>query len=141
MSCNKQRIDLIMGKTNEEKVLYYLNKHYDDKFNFCKYKYSTFDFESSSIIGELKSRRNSYNKYPSTMVGYNKIQKAIEDNTKKYIFYFLFTDGLYSWEFNNDEYNIKVGGRCDRNKPEFKNYAFINIEFLKLITNEIKNIN
>ena len=89
---------------------------------------------------ELKTRNNTYNKYPSTMVGYNKIKIAEEDNTdKKYKFLFLFKDGLYCWDFEKDKYTIKTGGRRDRGLYEYKQYAYIPIEELYLISKEILN--
>ena len=56
-------------------------------------QFDTFDFVGEDITIELKSRKNCYNKYPTTIVGMNKIDKIKEG--EKVIFFFNFTDGLY----------------------------------------------
>ena len=43
---------------------------------------NTFDFKGVDKFIELKSRHSSYSKYPTTMIGYNKIEKASELNNK-----------------------------------------------------------
>ena len=95
------------------------------------------DFINSKIIAELKSRRNKYNQYPDTMCGYNKIQQAEQsyksNKGKEYKFYFLFTDGLYCWDFNREEYTTRLG------VSEKKEYSYINIKYLKLITTDINS--
>ena len=133
----KFQFDYNKGIENENKVLNFLNLN--NKFQKCK-KNCPFDFYDDVTFIELKSRNNEYNKYPSTMVGYNKIKIAEEDESKtKYKFLFLFTDGLYQWEFEKDKYLIKDGGRWDRGKSEIKKYCYINIENLKLLNKDIIN--
>ena len=133
----KFQFDYNKGIENENKVLNFLNLN--NKFQKCK-KNCPFDFYDDVTFIELKSRNNEYNKYPSTMVGYNKIKIAEEDESKtKYKFLFLFTDGLYQWEFEKDKYLIKDGGRWDRGKSEIKKYCYINIENLKLLNKDINN--
>ena len=98
-------------------------------------KYDIFDYYNDNYIVELKTRRNNYNKYPTTMIGNNKLIKASKDtSTKIYIFCFKFTDGLYYHKYDrNYNYDIDIGGRNDRNKEEYKNYAYIPIKLLKKI--------
>ena len=107
---NKFNFDYKKGIENENKVLEYLNKDNINKFEKCK-KNCEFDFFNDEYYLELKSRSNKYNQYPTTMVGYNKILKAEQDQSKKYKFLFLFTDGLYCYDFIKDDYEIKEGGR------------------------------
>ena len=73
------------------------------------------------------------------MVSKSKIDKSIKD--KKIIkFYFLFTDGLYCYTFNQeDKLEYKKGGRKDRNKYEYNDYCYIPIELLHFITDTIKS--
>jgi hypothetical protein len=128
--------DYEKGISNEDRVLEFLNKDNVNKFCKCSKNYE-FDFMNSEYTIELKSRRNNFNKYPSTMCGYNKLKIAEEDTENKYKFLFLFTDGLYEWEYNKDEYTIKKGGRKDRGKFEYKDYAYIGIDKLKLLSDNI----
>ena len=130
------RNDKSFGTTNEIKLLNYLNTtlYPDDKFSMFKNEHSTMDFINSNIIAELKSRRNKYNQYPDTMCGYNKIKQAEQsyksNKGKEYKFFFLFTDGLYCWDFNPEEYTTRLGGRNDRGVNERKEYSYINIKYL-----------
>ena len=131
--------DYEKGISNEDRVIEFLNKDNVNKFCKCSKNYE-FDFMNSEYTIELKSRRNNFNKYPSTMCGYNKLKIAEDNPENKYKFLFLFTDGLYEWEYNKDEYTIKKGGRKDRGKFEYKDYAYIGIDKLKLLSDDIKSI-
>jgi hypothetical protein len=137
--------DKSFGDYNEIKLLNYLNcvLYPNDKFNMFKNEHSTMDFINGKIIAELKSRRNRYNQYPDTMCGLNKINQAKASAEKgkdiKYKFYFLFTDGLYCWDYKEGEYSIRMGGRVDRGSNERKRYAYVDIKYLKLITTDINS--
>ena len=135
--------DKSFGTKNEIKFLDYLNKvlYPNDKFNMFKNKHSTMDFINSKIIAELKSRRNKYTQYPDTMCGQNKLEQAEAsyklNKDKQYKFFFLFTDGLYCWDFNPDQYTTRLGGRIDRGSNEIKKYSYIPIHYLNFITADI----
>jgi hypothetical protein len=125
--------DLKFGNLNEDYIKDEIQKYWNitdlkklDVFNI-------FDFYSkdADIHFEIKARRNTHNKYNTTMVGYNKIQYAIKLN-KKVIFIFIFEDGNYYYEYDkNDEFKTTMGGRCDRGKDEYKLYYYIPINKLK----------
>ncbi len=96
--------------------------------------YHLFDYFNNDYLVELKARRNNYNKYPTTMVGKNKIDKARREQYKKCLFCFKFFDGLYCHLFDPEmEYIVKKGGRCDRGCPEIKDYVYIPIDLLTKI--------
>ena len=84
--------DKIFGDINELKVLNYLNElpeNQEHPFTIYKNKFSTFDFKNNNgTIAELKSRRCSHSDYPTTMIGYNKIERA-ENSSEIFKFYFL----------------------------------------------------
>ena len=95
--------------------------------------FHSYDFYNDTYFVELKSRRCNKNTYPTTMVGYNKIKKAT-DPTKTYLFCFKFYDGLFYHIYNPKViYEIKKGGRWDRNCLEISDYLYIPIEDLILI--------
>ena len=97
-------------------------------------QYDLFDFEGDNLLVELKSRRCNHDTYPDTMIGYNKIEYAINNPDKKVIFCFNFKDGLYYHTFKPDyDYTPKIAGRCDRGRPEFKKHSFIKIKDLILL--------
>lgn len=130
----QKTIDLKYGFDFEEKNFELLRDKFDSTLKRTK-KSDTFDYEGEKCVIELKSRRNTKNKYPTTMVGYNKLIKAKNIN-KLAIFCFQFTDGLYYYIYDSNDYengiiDIKIGGRCDRGSAEFKEYAFIDVSALK----------
>lgn len=134
--------DLLLGNYFERLLVNYLNTQYpDDPFELAPYKYSVFDIKNSEITGELKTRRCSHDRYPDTMIGQNKIVRAENDKSDTiYRFFFIFTDGLYCWDFNKNEYTTRKGGRTDRGKNEIKDYCFIKTEYLTLISAEVKSV-
>ena len=96
-----------------------------------------FDYVSNECYVELKSRRNKLNTYPDTMVGVNKLDYA-ETADRPVYFVFSFIDGLYYWKYNkediqNGNVRFSVGGRCDRGKAEYKDYAYIKTDILEMI--------
>ena len=103
-----------------------------DKWNIKELKqtkpFDILDYvDDNNIYYELKSRNCKYNKYPTTMIGKNKINHIIENNLKC-IFIFSFEDGNYYYEYNQlDELIIDKGGRNDRGFPEYKQYCYIPI--------------
>lgn len=85
-----------------------------------------FDFYNKKYTIEVKSRRVGINTYPSQMVGLNKVEagKRIIENGKVVLFVFNLTDGVYYW-IQNDNYKTRIGGRCDRGRPEYKQYCYV----------------
>ena len=96
-----------------------------------------FDYVSPECYIELKARRNKLNTYPDTMVGKNKMDYA-ETADRPVYFVFSFIDGLYYWKYNKEDIlnggvRFSGGGRCDRGKAEYKDYAYISTNILQLI--------
>ena len=96
-----------------------------------------FDYVSTDCYVELKSRRNKLNTYPDTMVGKNKLNYA-ETADRPVYFVFSFIDGLYYWKYNKEDIQnggvrFSIGGRCDRGREEYKQYAYISTKILQLI--------
>ena len=94
--------------------------------------FAVFDFHSATTLVELKCRSNTYRKYPTTLIGANKIAVA-KQSGKAAFFVFQFKDGIYYWKFNEAElesFSIAEGGRCDRGSLEMNRYVYIPIENL-----------
>jgi hypothetical protein len=122
--------DYNFGINKELQLLPTIKQFLNDNTIYKLENSNEFDFKGDNKYIELKSRRNKYNKFSSTMVGLNKIQKASTLNEYVY-FFFSFEDGLYYWLYDKDyELEIKQGGRWDRGNPEIKAYAYIPIELL-----------
>jgi hypothetical protein len=122
--------DLLIGEMEEElfKILI------KENFNMDIEKTDNFhcmDYYNDDTYFELKSRSFNHNKYPTTMIGQNKIAFA-RDTDKQCVFVFSFKDGYYYYVFDrSDWFETKIGGRNDRGKPEYKNYVYIPITKLK----------
>ena len=144
MSQTQKQKDLLLGNYFERMLVGYLNSlevYKRDPFKLSPFQYNIFDLKNKKITAELKTRRVSKERYPDTMIGHNKICRALCDTTDmEYQFFFIFTDGLYVWDFHPDEYSVRKGGRTDRGKDEIKDYAFIPTEFFRLLTTEIKSV-
>ena len=85
----------------------------------------------------------SFKEFTSTIVGYNKIIKARKRQRKNLDteFYFLFTDGLYKWNYNEEEIScIMPTRRIDRGKIEVKDHAYIPTRYLKFMSSEILSV-
>ncbi len=91
-------------------------------------KWSLFDYSNSQCFVELKSRNCKKDTYPTTMVGLNKVKKCNE--LFDYYFFFKFQDGLFYWKYKPNTFEVRKGGRCDRGRPEFKDYLFIPVSEL-----------
>ena len=131
-------VDHLFGLSKEDEYYNTLKEYFDDTLEKTNNKFNLFDFIGKDCYIELKSRRNTHNKYADTMIGYNKIEFA-NSTYKSVIFCFAFTDGLYYYtfdrkDFDNNKIIVKEGGRCDRGKEEYKKYCYIPIHLLKKIS-------
>ena len=138
MSKNK---DIEFGLTKEDEYYEILKDCFDETLEKTNNKYNLFDFIGKDCYIELKSRRNTHDKYPDTMVGYNKIEFA-KSTYKTVIFCFAFTDGLYYYVFDkthlaNNTLRVDYGGRSDRGYEEYKQYCYIPVELLKSTSKRI----
>ena len=119
------------------KVKEILETKYSTIFKRTK-EFSVFDLrdDNTKIMAEVKKRNNTKDKYPTTMVGENKFLKAKEYYERGYevLFCFEFTDGIYYYEYCKEKLETKLGGRRDRDRPEFKNYVYIPVSKLKRLS-------
>jgi hypothetical protein len=68
--------DLQFGLNKEMQLLPVLKDYLKDNTLYKLENSNVFDFKGDNKYIELKSRNNNYDKYPSTMIGMNKIHKA-----------------------------------------------------------------
>jgi len=131
MSENRQTKDIKFG-LQKECELFDAIKQLDTNLIKTKSRYAPFDFESTDTLVELKSRNCKKDKYPTTMIGYNKVKKALESNKQVY-FCFSFTDGLFYYKVNKNDsflHQPEIGGRTDRGRQELNEYIFIDVNHL-----------
>ena len=125
--------DLSFGNKNETIILEKLQETFPDIIQ--TETFHPFDYFNTDTFFELKSRRCNHDTYPDTMIGHNKIKYALDNPQFNYVFLFKFLDGLYKHHFDpTRNYELRKGGRMDRGKPEFRNYAYIPIDELTFIS-------
>jgi len=124
--------DYAVGTQSEDALLAVFRQEIPD-LQKIKNPYALFDYEGSTTYVELKTRTFAKDKYPTTMIGLNKVKAAERTPHKTYYFAFKFTDGLYWIKYDKDlfaTFEIKRGGRYDRGRPETAEYCYIPIEHL-----------
>lgn len=92
-------------------------------------QYAKYDFSDDQYDYELKSRTNTLNRYPTTMITLNKLQD------KPLILLFKFTDRLAYIEYDKtlfDTFEVKQFSRAQQKWDE-KSHVYIPIEYLKVI--------
>ena len=113
------------------------DKLFNTELNRTSNRFDEFDLidDKNKYVIEVKKRGNNYSKYPTTMIGYNKYIKSRDyfKNGYKVMYFFIFTDGIYYFDYLGQEFIPKKGGRYDRGYNEIKNYIYINIKDLKKI--------
>ena len=124
-----QAEDLRLGLVNECKFKNYLKEKENLILIKAKDKYSVFDFKikDQKTIVELKSRNFNMKRFNTTMVGYNKIKRALQLQDKGWnvYIYFLFCDGLFKWKVNEEQIACTMSAcRRDRGKNEYTNQIF-----------------
>jgi hypothetical protein len=100
--------DLAFGLPKEDPVLDKLRKHFEEEIAKSTYQYCPHDGFSKTTEYEIKSRRNRYNQYPTTIIPCSKVRNMKRD---RLVFVFNFTDGLYYIEYDKEKfakYEIKM---------------------------------
>jgi hypothetical protein len=130
---SKKYSDLVFGKLKEVEIKEILEQYFNTTLQTSS-KYNLIDFYNDDIYIELKSRRNTYSKFDTTIIGSNKIDYAKSLN-KKVIFVFNFIDGLYFIEYSNifDSFDLCEQYIIRDNKKELKTNYHIPINLLKKI--------
>jgi len=134
----KKATDVIAGHKNELMMKPIIEEFFGVKL-YQTDAYHPFDFrDENKIFYEVKTRNVKHDKYPTTMVGQNKIEVANLSDRDVY-FIFGFTDGNFYFKYNrnvNSGLSVSVGGRNDRGRDEYKPYVWIPIEKLIRIPQE-----
>jgi hypothetical protein len=125
------------GKSKEADILPLLRAFFKRDIQQYPNQYDDFDFYDDETEYEVKSRTNTYSKYPTTMITQNKTQKT---TSKKVILLFNFTDDLYYIEYNKSQfgkYQSRLFSRLGQSWDE-KTHIFIPITDLTKVDKPIE---
>jgi hypothetical protein len=132
------KADLNFGLPKEDPVIQRLSEFFNETVEKETYQYSRFDASSKTTKYEIKSRRNKYLQYPTTIIPVDKTMGAIQHNEGRLVFVFNFTDGLYYIVFDKDvfsKYEIKpVSAFRAGGVKTLKDHFFIPVKDLIQIT-------
>jgi hypothetical protein len=125
-------IDNKRGLIEQSRLLPIIKEYFKKDIKEIENKYSPFDYECNECFYELKTRTNDKNKYPTTLIGVNKL-----DTNKQLILIFKYTDCLTYIEYEKELFDTFEIKKFDRNVKEQnkKDYIYIPIKHLKIIEN------
>jgi len=89
--------DYNFGREQEIVLLPRLNEFFKDDIKPTTDKFHKYDYEGNKYVYEMKSRTCKMEQYSTTLLPADKVIK-----TKKQIFLFNFTDGLYYIEYDEE---------------------------------------
>jgi len=139
MSLNYFQSRVHQGKINEEFYKPIIEKDIKDKLN-SNNQFNLFDFENLNFKVELKTREVEKTKYPTTIVGYDKIEKGLEfiKEGKRIIFFFGFKlSGLYKFELTDENYkDLKISNVGCRFRETKKKHLEIPVELLEFVSKD-----
>ena len=125
------------GKMNEEFYKPIIEKDIKEQLKNNS-NFNLFDFENFQFKIELKTREVTLDKYKTTIVGYDKIEKGLEyiEEGLRVIFYFGFKEsGLYKFELNNENYKeLKLSNIGCRFRESKKLHIEIPVEILEFVS-------
>ena len=128
------------GKMNEEFYKPIIEKDIKEQLKNNN-TFNLFDFENFQFKIELKTREVTLDKYKTTIVGYDKIEKGLEyiQEGKRVIFYFGFKEsGLYKFELSNENYKdlkiSNIGCRFRAASGKQKTHIEIPVELLEFVS-------
>jgi len=90
--------DYSFGIQQEDKILPIISKYFNDDIIKSPSKTSIYDYKGTKNYYEVKSRKNKYDAYPTTIIGANKV---FTDNQ---IFIFNFIDGIYYIQYDEKSF-------------------------------------
>ena len=92
--------DYKFGTEQEDLILPRLKDFFKRDIKKSEDKFAKSDYYDEEYYYEMKSRKNTYNKYPTTMITEDKIR-----SDKKLILLFNFLDGVYYIQYDKEKFS------------------------------------
>jgi hypothetical protein len=126
--------DYQYGIQQQTKILPQLEGFFKDELKEATDKFAKYDYEGLTTSYELKSRNNKKDTYPTTCLPADKV---CESHTKKQVYLFNFTDGLYYIPYDKgvfDTFEKKPFRRYRQGvNDKEKDYLYIPVESLRKV--------
>jgi hypothetical protein len=123
--------DYIYGEQQENKLYEIIKNGFEWSTPLQKgTRYSKYDYYNDDTNIELKSRKNKYKTYPTTMLTLNKLS-----TDKELLLLFNFIDGVYFIQYDKDmfsKFEVKDFSRANLRGDE-KKHIYIPITKLELL--------
>ena len=128
------------GKRAELKIHSLLEKYFGKiKNNNDKNIFSHIDFKNEKYAVEYKRRFINFGQYDTLFFEYVKVKEALKmmkENPKLRVFFIWeCNNGVYYWEYNENEYFMRLNGRTDRGKDERRQLVNIKLKYINNINN------
>lgn len=131
--------DYNWGEAQQRKIYKYLGKKWNGLIS--QGRWSKYDFISDEVNMEVKSRKNKYDAYPTTLLTCNKI--ADTSKTNVFVFNFVYDRGqdlseIYYIEYDEEKFKTYQTAMFSRAniKTDEKMYLYIPIEYLTFLYRE-----
>ncbi len=124
--------DYLYGVQKQKEILSILRDHFGNDLKETIGRWKKYDFYSDKSIFELKSRKNTKTRYPTTLLTCNKV---VSESGKDLIFLFNFTDELCYIKYDEKVFSTferRLFSRINESFDE-KDYFYIPIERLTTI--------
>jgi len=131
---NRKTQDLAFGMTMEQRIQPTLQETFGDLHNNNdENKFAHIDFKNDLYGVEYKRRRLTFGRYPTLFFEMFKVDEAKKyvKEGKRVFFIWHCDDGLYYWEYDEDQWFSAWGGRRDRGKIEESDLCNVKNEYIK----------
>lgn len=81
--------------------------------------YAPFDYDDgATLFVELKTRRIPHDKYPTAIIGANKVETAFKNPNHTYWFCYSYEDGIYGIEYSKELFDTFTTSNYSRGERE-----------------------
>lgn len=121
--------DYAFGTEAQARLLPRLRAFFGDDLSPTVDQFNHYDFESATAVYELKTRRIAHDRYPTTLIGANKVDHK---HAKQQVYIFDFTDGTFYIRYDKATFDTLELAPFVRNAPGYvaRPYLFIPVTAL-----------
>jgi len=134
---NDYKFGMASEETNKNVLEKVFNTSFTRRGGMVTFDYDNLDMPTkpTTIYAELKTRRINHDKYPTALIGANKVWVASQNPDAEFWFVYNYTDGIYGIKYEKELFgsfnhgDFQRGERSDKNDMPQDCY-FIPYEYL-----------